>query len=142
MALKPAADWGTKWSSGMASAGPAYTDGVNRVTVSPGQLAAANKAGYVAGVNSAQDLWAQRVNIPIGDWKAAATTKGAQRLASGAAAAQPKYQAAAGKLYAFYQSQISSLPPRGTFEQNLARFSQLATALHNARGTFRATSGS
>lgn len=142
MALKPAADWGTKWNSGMAAAGPAYTDGVNRVTVSPGQLAAANKAGYVAGVNASQDLWASRVNVPIGDWKNAATTKGAARLASGAAAAQPKYAAAAGKLYSFYQSQLASLPPRGTFEQNLGRFTQLATALHNARGTFRAASGS
>lgn len=142
MALKPASEWGTKWSAGMAAATPAYTAGVNAVTVAPGQLAAANKAGYVAGVNSSQDLWAQRVNVPVQDWKTAAVTKGAPRLASGATAALPKYSSAAQKLYTFYQQQNASLPARGTFEQNLARFTQLVTNLHQQRGTFRSGSGS
>lgn len=139
MALKPANEWGTSWQTGMGSAGPAFEAGVNRVQTSPGQLAAANKSGYLAGVQNSVDLWASRLQaMTVADWKSVTISKGASRLASGAAAALPKYNAAASKLYAFYQSSIPNLPPRGTFDQNLQRFDQLVRQLHAQRGTFRA----
>jgi hypothetical protein len=111
-----------KWAQNTGSAVQAYTDGVNAVTVAPGQAAA-----------RAVDLWAQNVaaakskyqansaKVSLADWQASATGKGAARLASGVQAAQPKMQQAMTKLLPYIAQQVNALPARGNLDQNINR---------------------
>lgn len=120
-----------RWAAGLANAGQKIVDGVNAVTVAPGALAARQKAAYTANVAQAADKWARNVAaVPLSDWQAAMKDKGAPRIASGAAAAQPKFAQFMNKLLPFIASQRSSLPPRGTFDQNLARSAAWIRAMH------------
>ena len=138
MAVKAtAASAAQAWSDRFGAAGQKYTEGINSVTVAPGQLAAAQKNAYVANVQASSGIWAAKVAaVDLGTWKAAATGVGAQRLASGATKGMPKMQAFMGNFLPQLSSIVGSLPARGTFEQNLNRFTQYAQALHAKKGSF------
>jgi hypothetical protein len=138
MAVKAtAAAAAQNWQNGFSGAGTKYTDGINAVTVAPGQLAAAQKALYVANVQAAANTWASKVgSVSLQDWKNAATSTGAQRLATGATKGAPKMQAFMTNFLPALSSIVDGLPARGTFEQNLQRFSSYATALHQKKGQF------
>ena len=138
MAVKAtAASAARAWSDRFGAAGQKYTEGINSVTVAPGQLAAAQKNAYVANVQASSGIWAAKVAaVDLGTWKAAATGVGAQRLASGATKGMPKMQAFMGNFLPQLSSVVGSLPARGTFEQNLNRFTQYAQALHAKKGNF------
>jgi hypothetical protein len=119
------------WAAGLANASQKITDGVNGVTVAPGQLAARQVAVYTQNVAASAPKWAKNVAaVPLATWQQDVITKGIPRIATGAAAAQPKFSAFMGKLLPFIASQKSSLPPRGTFDQNLARMAAWARAMH------------
>lgn len=125
------------WQTGFANAGTKYTAGINAVTVAPGQLAAAQKNLYVQNVAAAANIWASKVAaVDINTWKTAATGVGAQRLATGATKGAPKVQAFMSNFLPALQTIVQGLGPRGSFEQNLQRFSSYATALHAKKGTF------
>lgn len=129
MASDPAAI-AKKWSSGMANATTAITDGVNGVTVAPGQAAARNKVGYVNGVQQNQDKWARKVAaVPLESWKQDMINKGVQRIATGAAAAEPKFGQFMTKLLPFIANAKATLPPRGTLDQNIARSTAMIRAM-------------
>ena len=126
-----------RWSQNFGAAGTRYQEGIAAVSVAPGQLAAAQKPAYVAGVNANQDIWAAKVaGVSLADWKNAAATTGAQRLATGAAKGAPKVSSFMGKFLPQLKSTVDSLPPRGSFDQNLARFNAYAQALHQQKGNF------
>lgn len=130
-AMPNAADVAQRWSAGFANAGKKWTDGINAVTVAPGISAAAAKDRYLAGVNASVDKWASGVSrVTLADWKAMATSKGAQRLASGAQAGAPKYQAKIGAVLSAISQIRDGLPPRADINTNLERSRQLALALH------------
>jgi len=119
------------WAAGLANAGQKITDGVNSVTTAPGQLAARQSAVYTANVAAAAGKWAKNVAaVPLATWQANMITKGVPRIASGASAAQPKFSAFMGKLLPFIASNKAQLPPRGTFDQNIARMTAWARAMH------------
>lgn len=125
------------WSSGFAAAGTKYAAGINAVTVAPGQLAAAQKNLYLANVQAAANTWASKVAaVDINTWKAAATGVGAQRLSTGATKGAPKMAAFMGNFLPQLATIVSGLGPRGTFDQNLQRFTSYATALHAKKGQF------
>lgn len=138
MAVKAtAATAATNWQNAFSAAGTNYTNGINAVTVAPGQLAAAQKSLYVANVQAAANTWASKVGaISLQDWKNAATTTGAARLATGATKGAPKMQSFMTNFLPALSSIVDGLPARGTFEQNLQRFSSYATALHQKKGSF------
>lgn len=138
MAVKAtAAEAAAAWGTGFGAAGTKYTAGINSVSVAPGQLAANQKAAYVAGVNNSQNIWASKVAaVTLQEWKTAATGVGAQRLATGATKGQPKVQAFMNAFIPQLSNVVGSLPARGDFSQNLARFTNYATALHNLKGSF------
>lgn len=138
MAVKAnAASAAAAWETGFSGAGQKYTEGINSVTVAPGQLAAAQKNAYVSGVQQNAGIWAAKVAaVDLGTWKAAATGVGAQRLATGATKGLPKMQAFMGAFLPQLSSIVQSLPARGSFEQNMQRFSSYATALHAKKGSF------
>lgn len=125
------------WATNFGNAGTKYTAGINAVTVAPGQLAAAQKNAYVQGVQNNANIWASKVAaVDLGTWKAAATGVGAQRLATGATKGQPKMQTFMNNFLPVLSGVVGSLPARGTFEQNLQRFTSYATALHQKKGSF------
>ena len=132
-AAQAAANWGT----GFAAAGSKYTQGISAVTVAPGQLAAAQKNAYLANVQASANIWAAKVAaVDLASWKNSDSTTGAQRLGSGATKGQPKYQAFANAFIPQLSSVVNSLPARGTFDQNLSRFTAYAQALHVLKGSF------
>lgn len=110
------------WAQRLAASGDKIRAGVAAVSVAPGQLAARNKAGYVAGVNAHQDKWASRVaSVSLGTWQGDMVNKGLPRIASGATAAQPKMAAFMGQLLPFIDRGRGSLPQRGGLDANIAR---------------------
>jgi hypothetical protein len=125
------------WVNGMSAAGPKYTAGVQAVKVAPGQLAAAKSSFWASQVAQSQNKFATNVaKVTLSAWQQAAETKGAPRLASGAAAAQTKFNTFMTNFLPALSNVVNGLPAGGTFEQNMARFSAYATALHQQAGSF------
>jgi hypothetical protein len=90
------------WQAAMASPQTQsnYVAGINAVTSSPMAAAAQQSAKYLAGIQQAvsSGKWQQALeNASFPQWKQNATQTGAQRLASGATKALPKYTAFAQK---------------------------------------------
>ena len=126
------------WASRLGSATQAYTDGVNGVTIAPGQLAAAAGDRWLANTQAALPRYktnSAAVQLPM--WQQAAINKGAPRLASGATAAQPKVEAVFAKLFPAIRNAVASLPARGTIDQNIARSQQFALAMNKLKGSFK-----
>ena len=120
MAMPTAAEAAQRWTTGLSAAGQKYTDGINAVTVAPGALAARAAPLWAANTAAAQPRFARNsAAVSLQSWQAAATGKGAQRLASGAQAAQPKMEAALSKLFPVINQAVASLPPRGDIEANI-----------------------
>lgn len=138
MAVKAtAASAAEAWSTGFSGAATKYTAGINSVTTAPGQLAAAQKQLYLQNVQAQANNWASKVAaVDLASWKNAATGVGAQRLASGATKGAPKMQAFMTSFLPVLSNIVGGLGPRGTFEQNLQRFTSYATALHAQKGKF------
>jgi hypothetical protein len=138
MAVKAtAAEASAAWSANFAAAGTKYTAGINAVTVAPGQLAAAQKNLYLQNVQAAVNTWASKVAaVDLNTWKQQATTTGVQRLGSGATKGAPKVADFMSKFLPTLSTIVGGLGPRGTFDQNLARFTSYATALHAKKGQF------
>ena len=131
--LPSAADAAAKWNSGFGASGAAWSAGIDSVTTAPGQLAVAALPRYLSGVQQNANKWAAKTgSVTLQQWKDASKTKGPSRLASGATAGMPKYQAAIAKVLDAERSIISGLPPRGTVEQNIQRSSAFQLAMHQA----------
>src|SRR5579859_8156754 len=120
-----------RWAQNLGAAREKITEGVNAVSTPPGQLASRQKALYVANVNARADVWAKNVAaVPLQTWKDDMLGKGLDRIATGATAAVPRFEAFLAKLIPAINAAKASLPPRGNFEQNLARSAAMARALH------------
>lgn len=123
MAVKQTADQiAQNWAANLSGSTSKIQAGVEAVTVSPGQAAAANKQAYVQGVANSQDKWARNVAaVDVSSWKNDTITKGIPRIATGAAAAQPKMASVMAKMIPYINSGLTQLPKRGTLDQNIAR---------------------
>lgn len=122
MPMPNAADAAAKWAQNGGAAINRYTAGVQAVQTAPNALAAAASDRYVAGVQANLPKYvANNQAVSLQAWQQAATTKGAQRLAGGFTAAQPKMQGVFNSLFPFIAQVVGSLPQRGDLEQNIAR---------------------
>lgn len=131
--LPSAADAAQAWQTGFAGAGTKWANGVEAVTVAPGQLAAAAQARYLAGVQTSVNKWAANTQaVSLAQWKSTTVQKGQGRLASGAQAGVGKYQQKIAAVLQAEASIINGLPPRGTVEQNIQRSAQFQMAMHQA----------
>lgn len=129
--MPSAADVAQRWQQGFSNAGPKWVAGINAVDRAPGIDAAAARDRYLQGVNSNVDKYAANVaKVTLAAWKDMATTKGQSRLASGAQAGMPKYQAKIAPVLQAIGQIRDSLPPRGDIMVNLQRMQQLALGLH------------
>ncbi len=138
MAVKAnAAQAAEAWKTGFSGAATKYQQGIDAVQTAPGQLAAAQKNAYVANVQANANIWAAKVAaVGLQDWKNQAKTVGSMNLASGATKGAPKMVAFMNNFLPQLSSIVGGLPPRGSFEQNLARFSSYAQGLHAKKGSF------
>lgn len=134
MAMPSAQEAAQKWATNLPASQQRYVDGVNAVTVSPGALAARSAATWAANTAAAQSKFARNsAAVSLQSWQQATATKGAQRLSSGAQAAQSKVEATFAKLFPAIQQAVSSLPPRGDIEANIARSAAFARAMNKYR---------
>lgn len=121
-----------KWSQNFGAAGPRWAQGIESVTVAPGQAAAAAADRYLTGVQQNVQKFAAKVAaVPLATWKQVSVQKGQGRLASGAQAGLSKYQQAITRVLDAEKAIIAGLPPRGTVEQNIQRSSQFQLQMHN-----------
>lgn len=119
------------WSQGLQSKVERMKAGVQAVTVSPGQAAARQKSVWAQNVAAAQDKWARNTAaVSLTAWQEAFVNKGLPRIASGAAAGESKMAAFMGQFLPYVSNAVKQLPPRGTFEQNLARSAAMIRASH------------
>jgi len=113
-----------KWASRMQAAGQQITDGVNRVTTSPGQLAAAKFDKWLANVQAAGAKWRRNVGaLQLADWQRSMIDIGIPRISAGVTAKQPKYQAFATQFFAYLQNGLQQLAtmPDTTQEQRIQK---------------------
>jgi transketolase len=116
-----------KWRDRLSGATTEITQGVNNVSVSPGQLAAAQADVWVANTTASRDKWkARTAAVTLEEWRNKMITVGIPRVASGAQANVGKVQAFLADFLPFQDritAQVRSMP-RGTLEQNIARATQ------------------
>lgn len=129
-------DIASKQITQVSGATAAYRAGVQRVTVAPGQAAAAKRDKYLNGVTQSVDKWASNVAaVSLQSWAQAALDKGAQRLGTGISAARPKIEAFWTDFLPFLsnvQNQVNAMPS-DTFDQRVQKMISNATALHGFR---------
>ncbi len=135
--LKDAATTAKNWVGGMQTASQAYKDGIQNVEGNPLEKAAAASDAYIRGCTDGNAKRAAKLrDYGLENWKKAAMDKGAARLGSGATASQARYQQTMGRLLPHIQSVRDALPPRGTFDQNLARMDAFARGMRRFRETY------
>lgn len=133
MARMNPAEVAAKWANRTSGATAEYKAGVQAVKQAPGVAAAAAVDRMIARLQELRDSGklAQRMqSVSLSEWQAAALGKGADRLASGARAAQPKMQQFMSEFLPFVEGVANSLPARGDFSQNMQRMIANAEAIH------------
>jgi hypothetical protein len=119
-----------QWASRLAGSTQRIKDGVNAVSVAPGQAAARQKDVWAQNVAASKDKWAGRVaSVSLSDWQQAMNEKGSARIGAGAQAAQPKFAQFMGQLLPHIASTKASLPARGNLDQNIARAAAFARGM-------------
>ena len=128
-----------KWLAGVRNGVGAYKQGVQAVRESPTAKAAARASQYVQGVQRAVDeqrfqQGLQAVSLP--QWQAAASGKGADRLASGATQSLPTFVRFMTQFQPHLESFKGTLDqmPKGTVEDGINRAA--AQIRHNASFRF------
>ena len=93
MAVAPASQWGSNWSTGVSGASQKYTDGIQATTVDVVGKAIANQGALLANFTQAVQSgeWARRLAaVGTSGWKSAAIAKAANYV-TGASAGKPRY---------------------------------------------------
>ena len=125
------------WSQGLSGATEKIRQGVQSVTVAPGQAAARQKAVWQQNTVAAADKWAANTAaVTLPEWQQTMLDKGLSRISSGANAAQGKFASFLTDFLPHVERGRSQLPARGNLDQNIARMVQMVR--HNA--TFKRTS--
>ena len=135
------ADATSKWVANLSGSTERIKAGVQRVTQSPGQKAAAQSQKWLQRVTASQDKWKQRVgSVSLSDWQQSMIDVGVPRVAQGAQAKQNKFQAFAAEFFPYLAQGVQRIDamPSTTLEDNINR--AVAMIRHNAG--FKRGSGS
>lgn len=137
MARVTAQQWLDKWGTNLSNSGTYITNGVNRVTVAPGQAAAAAQDRMLSGITNAvtSGKWAARVSaVSLQQWQSAMISKGIPRIPTGVAAAKTNKTQAITTLLANVDASVAAVQslPKGGLAQGIARAAAFMTSMHNA----------
>lgn len=104
----------TNWANSLGQSAQKAQAGAQRVQTAPGQLAAAQAQKWINRVNESAAKWQRKVAaVSLADWQQAYIQKGVPRIASGAQAAQSKYQASLTPLFQYMSGvwqQVNAMP--------------------------------
>jgi hypothetical protein len=126
MAKLNASQYVEKWGRNLKGAGTDIRNGVERVTVAPGQQAAQQADKMLAGIQRAiaDGVWQRAVaSVSLEDWKNATITKGIGRIAAGVDGAEQKQLQMAERLLAAVdtvKAQVDTMPD-ATLEDRIQR---------------------
>lgn len=129
-----------KWVTNLSNATQHITDGVNAVTVAPGQAAARQQQTWLARIQASAQKWATNVSaVTLQEWQQSMINVGIPRIASGAQAKQGKYQAFAQKFFPYLQTGVNQVKamPKVTLQDGVNR----AVAMINYNAKFSNKSG-
>lgn len=133
MAVLNAADVAAKWSRNLGASGDQIRKGVNAVTEAPGKLAAKEVDRYLQGVQMNSKKWQKALEkVTLQDWQKAVIEKGLARIANGATAAKPKFEAFFREWITFLDGLQATLRanPRGGLAANIQRMVKVVEAAH------------
>lgn len=120
-----------KWARNLGASTEDIRRGVQAVTVSPGQKAAAAAELWVRNTAASRDKFARNTSrVSLNEWQTATIEKGLPRVASGAQAAQPKMQSFMAEFLPYAErvkAQIATMP-KGGIENSIARSAQAIRA--------------
>lgn len=138
--MKTAQQAAANWSAAAPRAVTAWNEGIQATTKDQAALAAAAQPRWLAGVQdaAANNRFANGVTrrgTPY--WKSQSTAKSGN-YSTGYSAGGNNFSSAIGKILNAEASIVSSLPQRGDFNTNLQRAVQMATGLHQLKGTLGA----
>lgn len=126
MAIASAQALAQKWAKNLGGSGESIRRGVEAVTVSPTQKAAARSDAYLAGVQRAVadgKYQAGLRRVTLQDWQQSMLQKGINRIASGANAAVGKMESFLSEFLPHVeagQRMLESMP-RGDLSSNIGR---------------------
>lgn len=123
-----------KWVNNLSASTTHIQAGVSRVTVAPGQKAAAQADKWLQRVTASKDKWRSRVGaVSLQDWQSAMVNVGIPRVAQGAQAKQSKFTAFATQFFPYLEQGVARVQsmPSTTLEQNIQR--AVAMIQHNAQ---------
>lgn len=127
-----------KHARNLKAASQDITNGVNAVTVAPGQQAAAKQNKMLNNLTEAVNSgkWARRVaSVPLQEWQQKMLTKGLPRISSGVDAAAGKIEAFFGELLPYQDTlkqQISTMPDL-TLDDNIQRMVKFVSGMSKFR---------
>lgn len=123
------------WAQRLAASTDKMMAGAQAVPVAPGQAAARQKAVWAANVAASVNKWAANVAaVTKEQWLTAYEMKGLPRVGPGATAAVPRFTQFMAKLLPYINTGRTSLPPRGSYEQNKARNNAWMDYMHKFAG--------
>lgn len=128
-----------KYQSRLGASQKAYQDGINGVTESPMAKAVAQldvaKQNYIQAIDSGR-MAAGLNNVTLAQWKQAATSTGASRLAASAPVAKEKWMKRMQVLMPDIQAAAETVRrmPKGTLEYGKARALAMIDAMAALKG--------
>lgn len=138
MARTTPAEFAEKWKRRLSGATEDIRRGIDRVTIAPGEQAAAAQDAMLQNTTEAiaSGRWANRTrSVSLNEWKSAARDKGVGRIASGTQAAEAKMARVAQELLPAVDAAAAAARaiPKVTIEDSINR---AATFMRQMR-TFR-----
>lgn len=121
-----------KWANRTSAASQDYVKGVDKVTVSPSQQAAAKVDKWAANTQAAKDKFRRNAaRVTVEQWKELTKNVGGARFAQGVQAKQGKYEAFAQDFYPHLDRGLAKVDamPDTTFEDRLQK--SVAMMRHN-----------
>lgn len=129
-----------KWSRNLGQAGQSITDGVNGVTTSPGQLAAAQVQKWLTAINNSAAKWQRNVGaLTLQAWQQAMINKGIPRIAAGATAGEPNMLNFMTQFLPYLQTGVQQVKgmPSGGLANGIARATAMIT--YNSKFVYQRT---